>query len=374
MDADLAPMYERVMSATRPEDMFRELHLVLPRRLLEEHLSTEVAGFRQVLNPESYRAPDDVAAATTARERFESHYGAALLKASNGLYALDGYLPLPVPNVGQSINVAGVAYTIGQRVHTGTHAAFYQAYFPHDGGHAMALIKVAHALSDNLFLNNEIQILDRLHRMVAGKELGYWRNIPYILGRFETGKRTGIVYRWFEGVTAAQIGLNRLHKDGLDQRHMIWIYDRMINLLGFAHNRGIVHGRIQPDRLRVRLSNHNVMLTGWGQAVYKPAITGELIKPEATSPFLAPEVQTTGAVGPWTDIYSLGKSMIWLLGGDPSTNQMPDSVHEKVKRFLLATVREKPQARPQDAWQLYQAQIRLKDSLWERQFLHLNLA
>ncbi len=374
MDPDLQIVYDRVVEADRPEDVFREFHMILPVRLLEEHLSKEVAVFRTVLNPDAHNSPDDAAAARYARDRFEALYAAALAKAAKGLYALDGYAPLPLPNNGKNITVDGVVYVVGRQMYTGEHSALYEAQFAHDSGHAKAVIRIAHTDQDNSFLNNEIRILDRLHRRVADKELGYWRYIPYVLGRFSAGNRTGIVYRWFDGVTATDIRLNRLHKDGLDQRHMIWIYDRMINLLGFAHTRGIVHGRIEPDRLRVRPSNHNVMLTGWGQAVYKPAITGEQILPGAESPFLAPEVYKTGEVGPWTDIYSLGKSMIWLLGGDPVSNHMPDSVHPKVQRFLLNTVREKPQARPQDAWQLYQAQIRLKDSLWERRFLHLDLA
>lgn len=374
MDADLAPVYEQVMSAARPEDVFREFHMVLPERLLVEHLSTEVARFREVLHSGSYSDPDDVVAASTALQKFESLYQTALKKASQGLYALDGYIPLPVPNGGRKIVVDGVSYTIGQQVYVSEHSTLYVAYFPHDGGHAKALVRVAHTERDNPFLHNEIRILDRLHRKVADKELAYWRYLPYVLGRFQAGNRTGVIYRWFEGVTATDIRFNRLHKDGLDQRHMIWIYDRMINLLGFAHSQSIVHGRIEPDRLLVRPSNHNVMLTGWSQAIYKPAVTGERIVVRSESPFMAPEVKQTGVVGPWTDIYSLGKSMIWLLGGDPSSNEMPDTVHPKVQRFLLNTVRENPKARPQNAWQLYEAQIRLKDSLWERRFIHLNLA
>ena len=374
MDADLAPAYEQVMNATRPEDVFREFHMVLPERLLAEHLSKEVDQLREVLEPSSYSAPDDIAAAEAARDRFETLYQEALAKAAQGLYALDGFSRLPVPDHGRRIVVDDVTYVVGSKFHEGEHSALYEARFACDGGSAKAVIRLAHEPSDNPFLNNETRILDRLHRRVADKELGYWRYLPYTFGRFITGERVGIMYRWFDGVTATNIRLNALHKDGLDQRHMIWIYDRVINLLGYAHNRGVIHGRIEPDRLLIRPSNHNVMLTGWAHAVYKPATTGELMSPGADNPFLAPEVTTTGAVGPWTDIYSLGKSMIWLLGGDPVTNDMPDTVHEKVQRFLLNTVRVKPQARPQDAWQLYKAQNRLKDSLWERRFLHLDLS
>jgi len=374
MDSDLAPFYEKVIEATRPEDMFSEFHIVLPERLLIEHLATEVARFREVLQPELYSGPDDISAATMARERFESLYERALQKAACGLYALDGYSSQPVPSGGNKIVVDGVLYTIGRKFHIGQHATLYEALFPHDGGSAKAAVRISHSDADNPFLFNEIRILDRLHRKVADKELAYWRYLPFVLGRFSAGKRTGLIYRWFDGVTATDIRMNALHKHGLDQRHMIWIYDRMINLLGYSHFSGVIHGRIDPDRLLIRPSNHNVMLTGWNQAVYKPAFTGERLQPGAENPFLAPEVKHTGAIGPWTDIYSLGKSMIWLLGGDPAANSFPDSVHPKIRNFLLNTVRERPQARPQDAWQLYEAQNRLKDSLWERRFLRLNLA
>lgn len=373
MDANLAPMYERVMNATRPEDMFSDLHLVLPQRLLVAHLSPEVAEFREMFDPGQYSDVEDQDAAVVALERFETLYAQGLEKAAKGLYALDGFSPVPETAQGRTIAVDGITYRIGQKFSVGEHSSLYEASFSIDGGTAKAVIRLANAVADNPFLNNEIRILDRLRRKVADKELGYWRYLPYILGKFNAGDRVGIVYRWFEGVTATEIRMNRLHKNGLDQRHMIWIFDRMINLLGYAHNRGVIHGRIEPDRLRIRSSNHNVMLTGWSQAVYKPATTGEIISGGVNNPFLAPEIADTGEAGPWTDIYSLGKSMIWLLGGDPITNEIPDTVHDKITRFLLHLVRENPRARPKDAWQLYKAQNRLKDSLWERRFIHLNL-
>ena len=34
------------------------------------------------------------------------------------------------------------------------------------------------------------------------------------------------------------------------------------------------------------------------------------------------------------DIYSIGKCMIYILGGDLKTNEMPDSVPLQIKRFL----------------------------------------
>jgi hypothetical protein len=229
MDADLEPFYGKVMNATRPEDVFRELSVLLPQRLLIEHLSEEVDKFREILNPESYSLPEDVSSATIAREKFEQLYEAGLKKSARGLYAVDGFTRLPLPQGGRKIVVDGVSYIVGSQSHIGEHSTLYEAYFPHDGGSAKAMIRVAHSPADTPFLNNEIRILDRLHRKVADKELGYWRYLPFIFGRFSAGDRIGIVYRWFDGITATNIRMNRLHKDGVDQRHMIWMYDRMIN-------------------------------------------------------------------------------------------------------------------------------------------------
>jgi len=65
--------------------------------------------------------------------------------------------------------------------------------------------------------------------------------------------------------------------------------------------------------------------------------------------------------------------MIWLLGGDPATNTVPDDVEPKLRTFLRNMVRKSIKARPNNAWRLYKAQNRLKDRLWKRQFRHLHM-
>lgn len=368
MDADLSPIYERVMRAVRPEDLFIELTVLLPPRLLAKHLAQEVEQMRTVLTEESYSSTDDREAARMARARFEDLYGTALAKAGSGHYGLDDYSIMPLQS-GTRIVVGGSTYAVGEKIHEGIHADVYGGRMSIDQGSAGVVMRLAHTPDDNPVLYNEIRVIERLHR----EEFGYWRNVPFMFGRFSAGERVGIIYRYFEGLTLTDLRADPLHKSGLDQRHVVWVLDRVLGLLGYIHSKGVVHGHIAPDKVRVRPSNHNALLTGWGTAVVKPAQTGERIFPVG-SVFEAPEVQDGGSVGPWTDIYSLGKTLIWLIGGDPVTNSMPDAVEPKLRMFLLNMVRRSPKGRPQDAWQLYEAQNRLKDSLWERRFVHLNIS
>lgn len=367
MDADLQPIHDRVLAATRSEDVFTELTALLPPRLLTQHLAPEVEQMRTVLDESKYSSSEDKGAARLARARFDAFYDEALTKAAKGLYALDGFSALPVSG-GRTVTVDGVTYAISERFHEGTHAFAYRGRVRIDNGSAGVMIRLAKTLGDNAYLHNEIRMLDILHR----SDVGYWRNLPFMLARFSAGDRVGIIFRYFEGLTLEALRRDPLHVHGLDQKHAVWVLDRMLGLLGYVHSTGVIHGRISPERARVRPSNHNLFLSGWAGAVYKPAITGERTVPSGSA-FEAPEVGDEKALGPWTDIYSVGKTIIWLLGGDPVTNDMPDTVEPKLRQFLLNMVPKNPKARPHHAWQLYDAQNRLKDSLWERRFVHLNL-
>ncbi|MES2006769.1 MAG: serine/threonine-protein kinase [Patescibacteria group bacterium] len=362
------PVYDRVIQAARTEDLFDELTVVLPPRLLEKHLTPEVEKMRTQLDEGKYSSFEDKDAARLALARFEDLYKEGLSRAARGLYAPDGYTPILPQRRGHTIAVGGRVYTVGDKFHTGDHTALYHGSVNIGTGSAAVAIRLANTPSDNHHVFNEIRMLDILHR----QDVGYWRNLPFMLDRFDANGRVGLILRYFDGLTLADIREDVLHRNGLDQRHVVWVMDRILGTLGYVHRIGVVHGQISPSRVRIRPYNHNAMLTGWSHAVYKPATTGERVLPLG-GVFEAPEVRDSKSIGPWTDIYCLGKTLIWLIGGDPVTNEMPDSVEPKLSQFLLNMVPKNPKARPHDAWQIYEAQNRLKDSLWERQFVHLNI-
>jgi serine/threonine protein kinase len=148
---------------------------------------------------------------------------------------------------------------------------------------------------------------------------------------------------------------------------------RALSALGYAHSQGLVHGALNPDRLIVQPRSHNALIVGWSSAAYRPATTGERIKPPFGE-FSAPEVRDAAEIGPWSDIYSLGKLMIWLLGGNHVTNEFPPGIEPPLQRFILSLVTESYLARPADAWALHEQHNRIKDRLWKRKYLHFDMS
>jgi hypothetical protein len=99
-----------------------------------------------------------------------------------------------------------------------------------------------------------------------------------------------------------------------------------------------------------------------------------VVDSQLKSPFCAPEVIAAGEIGPWSDIYALGKTMIWLIGGDPVSNSIPTQVEPEFANFLLRMVHEDHYQRSTDCWELYEEQCRIKDALWPRKFLHFDVS
>jgi serine/threonine protein kinase len=300
-----------------------------------------------ILDETKYSSFEDKEAAQGAHKKLERLYRDAMRKAECGLYALDDYTLAP-PSSGRKIVVDGAEYAVGEKYHVGEYSTLYKGRIAIDGGSAGVVMRLANTADNNPDMLNEIRMLDILHRI----DVGYWRSVPYMLARFSAGERVGIITRYFSGLTLEELRANRLHRNGLDQRHMVWIMDRMLGLMWYYHTLGIVHSSITPQSIRIRPSNHTVFLTSWRKAVYRPAITGERITPRGGI-FEAPEVRDSGEVGPWTDIYCLGKTLIWLVGGDPHTDEMPDTVEPKIRQFLQNMVWKNPKMRPHDAKQLY---------------------
>jgi serine/threonine protein kinase len=70
------------------------------------------------------------------------------------------------------------------------------------------------------------------------------------------------------------------------------------------------------------------------------------------SDYYPPEILLKGRPGPETDVYMAAKCAVALLGGDPATNQIPDSVPAQIRAFLQVSLLTAPHKRPQNAWQV----------------------
>ena len=186
----------------------------------------------------------------------------------------------------------------------------------------------------------------------AGKT-NYYRYIPSLIESFPVKDK--IQKR--VNVFAYQPGFYTLEQvrakfpRGMDSKHLAWIFKRLLTGIGFAHQRGFVHGSVLPCHIQINAENHGLQLIGWGQSVK----IGEKITsgPAKYMGWFPQEVKKKKAVSSSTDIFLVAQCMVYLAGGDPEKNADSPTMRPEIARFVRSCLMEGSSMRPEDAWGLY---------------------
>lgn len=140
------------------------------------------------------------------------------------------------------------------------------------------------------------------------------------------------------------------HPDGLDGRHLAWVFKRLLTAIGFAHRCGRVHGAIVPSHILIFPDDHRLELIGWGHSVEMAGTIRTV--PGKYLDWYPPEVRKKQAAHAATDLYLAAKSVIFLGGGAAPCWRLPHSVPRGLRLFLASCLLESPAMRPRDAWRL----------------------
>lgn len=254
------------------------------------------------------------------------------------------------------------AYEAVGRLGQGELASIFEARRTADG--ARVVIKLADDSQDNDLIQAEVSALVILRRE-ASPQL---KHLPTVLDQFHTRDgRLGTVFEYLDGFDLLEV--RRRLPQGLPPRHLPWLMRRCLSVLGWAHSRGVLHGNLDPAHILLRARDHNVWIIDWCYAIVNPAQTGQSFRciNEIYSP---PEVEARRPPTPASDLYSLGKCMYYVLGGDPKAGTLPDSLsgsplegerlHERFQRYLQFFTLDSARARAQDAWEEFQNIDRLR--------------
>lgn len=144
--------------------------------------------------------------------------------------------------------------------------------------------------------------------------------------------------------------LEKDYPKGIDPEHVCWITQRLLNALHYLHFSGVIHGDIKPQNILIVPEDHNAVLVDYGLSSIKPkSVTRPL---GCTAAFAAPEQLDGRPPIPETDIYGLGVSMIYALGGNFKAMTYPPTVPEPIRDFFNAMVVRDPLKRPNSAEEL----------------------
>jgi serine/threonine protein kinase len=211
------------------------------------------------------------------------------------------------------------------------------------------LVKVSRVPEGATRLDNEREVLAKLS--AAAGDSTYSKYLPRLVESFAVkGKFSNRV-----NVFSLESGfrtLEQVHEQqhALAGEHLAWIFNRLLTVLGFCRRQGIVHGAVFPCHVMIHAANHGLQLVGWGGGV---SIGGRIrTVPSRYTDWYPPEVPNKRPVGPATDLFLVARCLVYLAGGDPLTNRMPESVPLPMRRFIATCLLESPRMRPDDAWAL----------------------
>jgi serine/threonine protein kinase len=121
-------------------------------------------------------------------------------------------------------------------------------------------------------------------------------------------------------------------KGPLDAEHVCWITERVLNALCYLHDNGVIHGDVKPANIIIQPENHQIALVDYGLALVKPGRTTAV--KGYTPMFASPEQKENKPLLPESDLYSLGLTMIYALGGDPASMKVLTTTADPVRKFI----------------------------------------
>lgn len=130
----------------------------------------------------------------------------------------------------------------------------------------------------------------------------------------------------------------------LSAEDVCWITQRILSALYYLHFRGVVHRDVKPANIIADFETHIATLVDFGLSRLKP--DGSPDESGYTPFFSAPEQIEGKSPIPESDVFALGVTMTYLLGGDYRTRSLPANIPAPLASFIADLLTENPLDRP----------------------------
>lgn len=134
----------------------------------------------------------------------------------------------------------------------------------------LVVLKISSAPTAAARQAREAKVLRELQALGDGASGAYFsRLLPEVVAQGpadETDGRHVLVLRYPGGFWGDLAALGDRFPTGLDPRHAVWIWRRMLEALDFIHRHDWAHGDIRPEHALVHPQDHGVRLIGWASA------------------------------------------------------------------------------------------------------------
>jgi len=222
------------------------------------------------------------------------------------------------------------------------------------------LLKIARRPEDNDLLVKEEEHLGLLR---ADSRCGsFARFLPVVLDVFEASNRRALVFAFAPDLLSLNAIKAQLPR-AVPFHHIIWMVNRALEILGYAHQIGIIHGGILPHHLLYRLADHGLVLIDWSCSVRFPGDQHIPLLVKRWIEHYPKEVKNRDAYIA-TDLYMTMRSAQWAA----------DRIPSRFRALFDWCLAESPAARPHDAWELQDRWRKLAEEEYGKPtFMHLNI-
>ena len=145
--------------------------------------------------------------------------------------------------------------------------------------------------------------------------------IVQVLRKFETNGTAYFVMPFVEGIAFDALIDSRSAKgQTFSEEELGGLLHRMLSALGYLHERGIYHRDIKPGNILI--TNEGVpLLIDFGSARQRLSERSmTVVESAGYTPF--EQLQSRGNVGPWSDLYALGGTLVKALTGEAPPKAM----------------------------------------------------
>lgn len=203
-------------------------------------------------------------------------------------------------------------------------------------GRAVAFKWLRHDARSFADLRREARVMARLDHahLLAVHDLGHLGDAPDGLA-----ERPCLVMAFADGGSLAP------WRGRLTWAQCVPVLRQLLDGLAHLGARGLVHQDIKPANILLTRATGGLRALLGDFGVGRTRSSG----PRAgTLAYLGSEVAAGGRVGPWTDLFALGRTTIALLAGDPDA-PLPDDVPDAARAWLARLIQTDPSRRPSSA-------------------------
>ena len=217
----------------------------------------------------------------------------------------------------------------------------------------LAIIKLLRDHQDTTLFDKEWEVLQQLQGSEAPGSDTFTTLLPQpiVRGNISAGSHAGQrvhIFRWTSGFYHTLEEVRGAYPQGIPPRASIWVWRRLLEVLAFIHNSGMVHGAVLPAHLLIQENEHGVRLVGYGSA--GPVDTRlRTVAPRVESFYPGSARSLTAQL----DITMSARCIVAILGGNPETGTLPGTVPPRLARLVRQVALTDPNTSARgDSWSI----------------------